>query len=84
MKKNIKRIAVTAVTVAIFAVTFSVGVFNNPNFNIQDFCMNMASELLGIAIALTIVEVYVRERRKAREEKHAEIQPGADANQEGK
>lgn len=52
------------VVTVVFAVTFSIGVFSNPNFNIQDFCMNMASEFLGLVFALTVVEIYMREKQK--------------------
>ncbi|MCP1103193.1 hypothetical protein M2454_002596 [Aequitasia blattaphilus] len=52
------------VMVTIFTVTFAVGVFMNPNFNIYDFCMNLASEILGLAIALVIVETYIKEKAK--------------------
>lgn len=49
----------------IFSVTFYFGVFANPNFNIYDFCMNMASEILGLVIAVVIVDTYVLERKKS-------------------
>lgn len=52
------------IMVLIFSVTFSVGVFMNPNFNIYDFCMNLASEILGLAITLVIVETYIKEKAK--------------------
>lgn len=48
----------------IFFVTFSVGVFSNPNFNVYDFCMNLASEILGLVIALVLVETYIKEKQK--------------------
>lgn len=64
MKRKTKRLIVYLVMLAIFSVTFYVGVFHNPNFNIYDFCMNLASEILGLVIALTVVEAYIREKKK--------------------
>ena len=43
----------------IFSLTFSVGVFANPNFNIHEFCMNLSTEIVGMVIALVIVDRYV-------------------------
>lgn len=59
-----KRRLYYVIMVVIFAVTFNIGVFQNPNFNLHDFCMNLASEILGLAIALVVVESYVREKQK--------------------
>jgi hypothetical protein len=50
--------------VAIFSVTFYFGIIVNPNFNIYDFCMNLSSEVLGLVIAIVLVDTYVREKRK--------------------
>lgn len=48
----------------VFSITFYFGVFANPNFNIYDFCMNLASEILGLIIAVVIVDTYIREKKK--------------------
>lgn len=57
------------VMVSIFSVTFAIGVFMNPNFNIYDFCMNLSSEILGFAIVLIVVETYIKEKTKRDESK---------------
>lgn len=64
MLKNKKIKILFIVIFVIFSVTFYCGVFANPNFNIYDFCMNLASEILGLVITLVIVESYVREKNK--------------------
>lgn len=48
----------------VFTITFYFGVFANPNFNIYDFCMNLASEILGLIIAVAIVDTYINEKKK--------------------
>ena len=65
MLKNKKVKILSIIMFLIFGVTFSVGVFSNPNFNIHDFCMNLASEILGLVIALVLVETYIKEKEKA-------------------
>lgn len=57
------------IMVSIFTVTFAVGVFMNPNFNLYDFCMNLASEILGLVITLVIVETYIKEKKKKNDTK---------------
>lgn len=52
------------VMIVIFGITFNLGVFGNPNFNIYDFCMNLSSEIVGLAIALVLVESYVGKKKK--------------------
>jgi hypothetical protein len=47
-----------------FSITFSIGVFDNPNFSIQDFSMNLASELVGLVITLLMIDTYMSVRRK--------------------
>lgn len=64
MFKNRKVQILFAVMVLLFSITFGFGVFANPNFNVYDFCMNLSSEILGIVIALVLVETYINEKRK--------------------
>ena len=52
------------VMVLIFSVTFYFGVFANPNFNIYDFCMNLASEVLGIAITVIFIDTLISRKKK--------------------
>jgi len=64
MFKN-KKIRILLIMMFItFSITFYFGVFANPNFNIHDFCMNLASEILGLVIAVVVVDTYVREKNK--------------------
>ena len=60
-KKKIKILLVAMFIV--FSVTFYFGVFANPNFNIHEFCMNLASEILGLVITVVIVDTYMEEKR---------------------
>lgn len=60
-KKKIKLLVF--VMFILFSITFYLGVFANPNFNIYDFCMNLASEILGLLIAIVIVDSYVSEKK---------------------
>lgn len=64
MFKNKKLLIIYIIMCAIFAITFSIGIFGNPNFNIYDFCMNMSSEILGIVIAVCLIDVYINEKNK--------------------
>ena len=62
-RKNKIRILIVAMFI-VFSITFYFGVFANPNFNIHDFCMNLASEVLGLMITVVIVDTYIREKKK--------------------
>lgn len=62
-RKNKIRILIVAMFI-VFSITFYFGVFANPNFNIHDFCMNLASEVLGLLITVVIVDTYIREKKK--------------------
>ena len=50
----------------VFSITFYFGVFANPNFNIHEFCMNLASEILGLVITVVIVDTYMEEKKSKR------------------
>lgn len=63
-KKKIKILLVAMFIV--FSITFYFGVFANPNFNIHEFCMNLASEILGLVITVVIVDTYMEEKRSKR------------------
>lgn len=54
------------VMACIFSVTFYFGVFANPQCSIYDFCMNLASEILGLVIAIVIVDTYISEKGRTR------------------
>ena len=72
MSKHKKRIwyyIITIIYFAVFSVTFNVGVVNNPGFNIHDFCMGLASELVGLIFAVVIVENYIRMKTEHNQEK---------------
>lgn len=64
MRKNKKIKILLLVMVIAFSITFYFGIFANPNFNINDFCMNLASEILGILITVVIVDSYIKEKGK--------------------
>jgi len=64
MLKNKKLRILLVIMFITFSITFYFGVFANPNFNIYDFCMNLSSEILGLVIALILVDAYVREKNK--------------------
>ena len=64
MFTNKKMKVILLVMVVIFSITFYLGVFANPNFSIYDFCMNLASEILGLTIALVLVDKYISEKKK--------------------
>lgn len=65
MTRRKKYIIISIIMMALFGIIFSIGIFGNPNFSIQDFCMNLASEIVGLVIALTIVEIYIQEKKKS-------------------
>ncbi|MDH6366367.1 MULTISPECIES: hypothetical protein [unclassified Breznakia] len=67
MLKSKKLLISYIVIVIIFSVTFAIGVFDNPNFNLHDFCMNLASEFLGLLLTITVIEIYINARKKHRE-----------------
>lgn len=60
-----KKFRVLLIIICItFSVSFYFGIFANPNFNIYDFCMNLSSEILGLVIALVLVDTYIKEKNK--------------------
>lgn len=62
LKKNMRILLI--ITVVIFSITFYFGVFANPNFNIYDFCMNLSSEILGIAITVILIDTLINKKKK--------------------
>lgn len=64
MKANRRFIIISILMAAIFSISFSIGIFSNPNFDIHDFFMGLSTEILGTAIALIVVETYIREKQK--------------------
>lgn len=66
MFKNKKLRLLTFIMFIVFSITFSVGIFANPNFNIYDFCMNLSSEIIGLVIALVLVDSYISEKNKSK------------------
>lgn len=68
-KKHIQYLVVSVIYFSVFSTTFSIGVVNNPNFNLIDFCMNLASELLGLIFSLVIVDTYIKMKRDYNQEK---------------
>lgn len=62
MLKNKKLRILLVIMFVTFSITFYFGVFANPNFNVYDFCMNLSSEILGLVIALILVDTYIREK----------------------
>lgn len=64
MLENKRLRILSVIMVVVFSITFTFGVFGNPNFNIYDFCMNLASEIIGMVIALILVDAYVKEKQK--------------------
>lgn len=76
-KSYIWVVILTCVMCSIFSITFTIGVFDNPNFTIQDFCMNLASELAGLVIALLVVDAYIRAKRNYLDEKTKQGAPPA-------
>lgn len=65
MFKDKKLRIIFIVMLVIFGITFNLGVFGNPNFNIYDFFMNLSSEIIGLVIALVLVESYISEKKKS-------------------
>lgn len=62
-----KRVAILGVIfTVIVGVTFSIGIVNNPTFNIYDFCAGLSSEFIGWILAVTIFQYYYDEKMKAR------------------
>lgn len=64
MLKNKKVRILFIVMTIVFGITFSLGVFANPNFNIYDFCMGLSSEIPGLVIGLVLIETYIKEKKK--------------------
>lgn len=64
---NKKKILIYIVMFIILVTTFTIGIFDNPNFDFQDFCASLAAEFLGMTFALTVVELFIKEKTKASE-----------------
>ncbi len=72
MKKKIKVIVLGTIFTVVVGGAFSLGIFNNPTFNINEFCANLSSEFIGWILAVTIFQYYVDEKlalRKAPQNK---------------
>lgn len=63
MFKNKKVKVLLLIMCLTFSVVFYFGVFSNPTFNINDLCMNLASEIIGIVIALVLVDTYIKAKK---------------------
>lgn len=50
----------------IVGVTFSLGIYKNPSFNINDFCNSLSSEFIGWILAVTVFQYYYDEKMAAR------------------
>lgn len=79
-KKFIKYFIWSVLFFSILWTTFYVGVIENPDFNIYDFCMGLASELVGAVIALLIIDVYIKTKTDYREERISSLQKETDAS----
>jgi len=64
MLKNKKIRILFLVLCLIFSFTFYFGVFANPNFNINDFCMNLSSEIIGLVIVVVFVDKIIEGKKK--------------------
>lgn len=64
MFKNKKLRILLVIMLIVFGITFYFGIFANPKFNVYDFFMNLSSEILGLIIALVLVDIYVSEKKK--------------------
>jgi len=63
MTKNRKfasYVTMTIIVCSIFSVTFSIGIFYNPNFDIFDFFYNLATDLIGAVVTAGVVGVYIK------------------------
>lgn len=64
MFKNWKVRILFFVLVGLFAVTFSLGIFLNPNFTVYDLFLGLSTEFIGLVVALVLVESYVSAKKK--------------------
>lgn len=64
MKKSFTLKILSVIMCLIFGVTFSIGIFGNPNFNIHDFCLNLSSEIFGILITVVLVDSIIKAKAK--------------------
>jgi len=69
-----KKIGILGLIFTIIAgVTFSFGIFNNPTFNINDFCANLSSEFIGWILAVTIFQYYLDEKMAAKKDSQRRV-----------
>ena len=59
-KRFVRFVVMTVIVCSIFSITFSIGIFNNPNFDLYDFCFNLSTELIGALITAGIIGVYIK------------------------
>lgn len=81
-KKFLLLIACSILISCTFSITFSIGIFDNPDFTIQDFCMNLASELIGLLITVLVVDTYLRVRRNYLMDRKAKKEGSMESTQE--
>lgn len=63
-KQSIKYFVFSILFFSVITITLSLGVWDNPNFSIHDFFLNLASELVGLFITVLIVDTYLRMKRQ--------------------
>lgn len=66
-----KRIGILGIIFTVITgVTFSIGIVNNPAFNIHDFCAGLSSEFIGWILAVTVFQYYLEEKLAVRKKKN--------------
>lgn len=53
-----KVIILGAIFSVIVGITFSIGIFANPDFQLNEFCINLSSEFIGWVLAVTLFQYY--------------------------
>lgn len=69
MKKRIWLIVLYVMLCSTIAFSIYFGIAENPHFSINEFCMGLASELVGMLFAVLVVDSYIRLRTERAEER---------------
>ena len=73
--KVVRRLSI--VMALVFSFAFYFGIFTNPNFNIHDFCMNLAADIIWLVVTVILVDAII----KAKTNKVGEANPAKSKEQ---
>ncbi len=75
-KKFRRFLVMSIIYCSVFSVVFTLGISDNPQFNLYDLFLNLASELIALVITVFVVDTYIKMREEFFREKRANKEAG--------